>query len=103
LFIVSQPRVARFVEDFDKNNESYLNSHRLTYHKAFIRTPAKASGFAAKFNRKIEKKIQTSHRHLVPIIEFLRPLIFELDDQKEGGPGNPRSFDPCWFLSGAAF
>jgi hypothetical protein len=53
-----------------------------------MRTQSKASGFADMFNREAAALILASHRHLVPIIEFLCPLIFELEDQEEGATHN---------------
>jgi Alpha-kinase family len=72
------------VEDFDKDSKSYLNSHRHSYHKTFMRTQATAAKFANMFNSAAEALIPQNDRHLVPVIEFLRPMIFEMVDEGEG-------------------
>jgi Alpha-kinase family len=76
------------VEDFDKGSKSYLNSYRHSYHKTFMHTQATAAKFANMFNSAAEALIPKDDRRSVPVIEFLRPMIFEMVDEEKGATYN---------------
>lgn len=81
---------SRFVEDFDKGSRSsYVNSHRHTYHRVFLRTQSTAAEFANLFNELIEELVPALDMLArIPKITFLEPLIFELEDLKAGATHN---------------
>jgi len=71
---------SRFVEDFDASSKSYLRSHRHTYHKTFLRTQATASKYSTSFNSTLKGLLPEKELDFVPILKFLEPMIFELED-----------------------
>jgi len=76
---------SRFVEDLDEGSKSsYLQSHRHTYHKTFMRTQATASYFAEMFNKSLKEQFSDADTKKLVKIRFLDPVIFELEDISSG-------------------
>lgn len=72
---------SRFVEDLQTSTKNYITSHRHAYHKSFMRTQATASRFGTMFNDAVED-LDCIPAKQIARIEFLKPFIYELEDQK---------------------
>ena len=71
----------RSTQPRQEQQENYLRSQKHSYHKTFMRTQSIASLFASRFNERIERFLPPDALIHVPRIEFVKPLIYELEDK----------------------
>lgn len=101
---------SRFVETNEEMDESveYLQSHRHSYHRVFMRTQATASIFASKYNEALDdlsgvlkSKGFTEKLGNYPRIHFVEPMILELAEVQDDGKAKMHNILVESFIEGS--